>query len=236
MARIIIVSLILLSGLAWFIFGNKPIISFYNKILSTVEQSKSEEDKSEGIKEIVEGIREEIKKEVKEEVKKEIERGAKKEVKKEAKKEIKKQVKEVKKEVKKEQIKAKDLFKNLQTSVIKRKPAPVAKKAGPNPPNYSARKPNKNETTVRLYMYEWSLDMMKRTLPAGKIVFEVVNKGRFPHNFNIRDVYNFGTVLPRSTESFVLNLNPGSYTLYSGQQNSSERRLTTTFRVVERQD
>ena len=40
-------------------------------------------------------------------------------------------------------------------------------------------------TTVTVTMTEFALKLSKRTVPKGTVVFKVVNRGRFPHDFKI---------------------------------------------------
>ncbi|MCF7847179.1 MAG: hypothetical protein K9M51_04125 [Candidatus Gracilibacteria bacterium] len=74
------------------------------------------------------------------------------------------------------------------------------------------------QTDVRVYLYEWEIDLTDRVLPAGTVTFEVINSGRFTHAFAIEGVGDFGKVLPGARETFVVDLSPGIYQVLSPRE------------------
>lgn len=87
------------------------------------------------------------------------------------------------------------------------------------------------DAKIRVYLYEWGIDLSESTVPAGNIGFEVVNSGQFSHHFAIRGVKSFGKVVPGETVMFAAPLQGGTFELYSPRNIDVERGMKETFRV-----
>lgn len=107
--------------------------------------------------------------------------------------------------------------------VVVQKPASVVPKVEPLPAVV---------TDVKVYLYEWGLDMSQKTLPAGTVNFTVQNDGRFTHDFTIRGVKDFGKVTPGTTANFTTGLRAGEYEVFSGRREDYDRGLVDQI-VVE---
>lgn len=53
-----------------------------------------------------------------------------------------------------------------------------------------------NTTETKVFLYEWGIDISEKEIPEGKVIFNIVNNGKFTHEFNIRNVKNYGKILP----------------------------------------
>ena len=88
-------------------------------------------------------------------------------------------------------------------------------------------------TDVKIYTYEWGLDMSDKTIPAGTINFKVQNDGRFTHDFNVSGFGNLGKVMPSETKTFTVKLAAGEYEAFSERRQDYERGVRENFVVVE---
>ncbi len=87
-------------------------------------------------------------------------------------------------------------------------------------------------TTVKVYLYEWAVDISKKEIPSGTVAFEVVNNGRFSHNFNIKGIGNFGKVPPRQSANFTAKFLPGSFEIYSDKRDDYENGMKEDITIV----
>lgn len=92
--------------------------------------------------------------------------------------------------------------------------------------------PNRT-TDVKVYTYEWGLDMSDKSISAGTINFKVQNDGRFTHDFNVSGFGNLGKVMPSETKTFTVKLAAGEYEAFSQRRQDYERGVRETFVVVE---
>lgn len=88
-----------------------------------------------------------------------------------------------------------------------------------------------NTTKVKIYMYEWNIDIMKNNIPAGNIEFEIINTGKRSHIFGIMGMDDFGKVKPGERRAFTTQLESGEYTLYSSGRIDQEQGMMETFWV-----
>ncbi|HEY6888741.1 MAG TPA: sulfocyanin-like copper-binding protein [Solirubrobacter sp.] len=98
-------------------------------------------------------------------------------------------------------------------------PTPVPT-ATPDPIKYPAR------TGVDLS--EWTIRPTYRTLATGRVVFNAANLGEDDHNLSVRSgATEYGKVdlSPGDTDSLVLQLPPGTYTLYCSLQGHEEQGM-----------
>jgi len=107
--------------------------------------------------------------------------------------------------------------------VVEAVPAPAAPRVEPLPAV---------TTEVKVYLYEWGLDMSQKTFPAGTVNFTVQNDGRFTHDFSVRGVKDFGKVTPGTTANFSAGIRAGEYEVYSDRREDYDRGLVDTI-VVE---
>ncbi|MBT3349618.1 hypothetical protein HN954_03455 [bacterium] len=89
-----------------------------------------------------------------------------------------------------------------------------------------------NPSYVRVYLYEWEIDLTDRTLARGPVTFEVLNNGRFAHYFSIDGVKDFGKVLPGTSVEFTVNLAAGNYEITSPREIDMAHNMRENF-VVE---
>lgn len=88
-------------------------------------------------------------------------------------------------------------------------------------------------TKVKVFMYDFEIDMSSKTFPAGIVEFEVQNSGLFAHQFAIAGVKNFGLVGRNETKTFVAQLTKsGEYKILSEKEMDIEREMYETV-VVE---
>ena len=104
----------------------------------------------------------------------------------------------------------------------------------PTPPvsSPSAAIPSR-ETKVKVYLYEWAIDLSQKAIPSGTVVFEVHNTGKFTHDFMIRGIETFEKVRPNETRVFTARLKNGKYTLLSERGKDKEKNMTEDFVVFE---
>ena len=92
--------------------------------------------------------------------------------------------------------------------------------------------PNRS-TDVKVYMYEWNVDLSSKTIPAGTVNFTVQNDGRFTHDFNVTGFGNLGKVMPSETRNFTVKLRAGEYEAFSERRQDYERGVAESFTVVQ---
>ena len=124
------------------------------------------------------------------------------------------------------------------------KPVAPNEKNAVNPPAAPAITPKtapkikNNENTapekISAYLYEWSLNLSTREIPAGKVEFRVLNSGRFSHRFIIEGIADFGVVPAGAERVFSTTLSAGEYTLNAGGKSATEKRMSNTLTVVPR--
>ena len=88
-------------------------------------------------------------------------------------------------------------------------------------------------TDVKVYLYEWGLDLSDKTIPAGTINFQVQNDGRFTHDFNVSGFGNLGKLTPSQKSTFTIKLPAGDYEAFSERRQDYERGVNETFTVVD---
>lgn len=91
--------------------------------------------------------------------------------------------------------------------------------------------PNRT-TDVKVYVYEWGLDLSKRTIPSGTVNFMVDNNGRFTHDFSLSGFGNLGKVMPKQKSTFTLKLKPGEYEAFSDRRQDYDRGVVKQFVVT----
>ncbi|PID70201.1 hypothetical protein CSB37_03430 [bacterium DOLZORAL124_38_8] len=72
-----------------------------------------------------------------------------------------------------------------------------------------------NEPIVKVFQYDFAIDLGKKTVPAGMVTFKVHNSGLFAHQFAIAGVKNWGLVGRNEKTSFTVYLKPGKYKIWS---------------------
>ncbi len=85
------------------------------------------------------------------------------------------------------------------------------------------------QQTVKIYMYEWDIDIMKSNLMSGVTQFEVINNGNLSHNFGIIGGKDFGKVKPNEKRVFIADLPQGEVTFYSSKRVDQERGMMKTI-------
>ncbi len=84
---------------------------------------------------------------------------------------------------------------------------------------------------VKVYLYDFNIDISKKEISAGKINFEVMNNGKFSHDFAIANFKNFGKVRPGETQNFSAFLNAGKIKIYSDRNQDSEYGMVETVEI-----
>lgn len=102
-------------------------------------------------------------------------------------------------------------------------PAPVVVQ----PPAVPAR-----NTDVKVFMYEWGVDLSDKTIPSGTVNFQVQNDGRFTHDFSLTGFGNLGKVMPNEVRTFTVKLRAGEYEVFSKRRQDYERGVTDNFTVT----
>ena len=94
--------------------------------------------------------------------------------------------------------------------------------------------PIKYPSRTGVDLSEWLVRPTYRTLAAGRVVFSVANLGEDDHNLSVRaGATNLGKVdlPPGDTGSLVLQLPPGTYTLFCSLQGHEEQGMVTDISV-----
>jgi hypothetical protein len=94
--------------------------------------------------------------------------------------------------------------------------------------------PIKYPSRTGVDLSEWLVRPTYRILAAGRVVFSAANLGEDDHNLSVRaGVTEFGKVdlAPGDTGSLVLQLSPGTYTLYCSLLGHEEQGMVTDISV-----
>ncbi len=84
---------------------------------------------------------------------------------------------------------------------------------------------------VRVYLYEWGIDLSTSNVLPGNVGFEVINNGQFTHHFAVRGIKSFGKVLPGQVAVFWVKLSEGKFELYSPRDIDVARGMKETLSV-----
>jgi len=138
--------------------------------------------------------------------------------------------------------------KNEETTILtppKKEPTPPTTVVRPiNPPIKKITKPVEKDTAevlptipsdgtkVKVYLYEWNIDMSQKNIPVGNIIFEVQNNGRFTHDFTVSNIKDFGKIRPGETRVFSAKVKAGDYEIYSERGKDEEYGMNEEFSVV----
>lgn len=90
-----------------------------------------------------------------------------------------------------------------------------------------------NTTELKVFLYEWGIDISEKQIKPGKVIFNVVNNGKFTHEFIIRNVKNYGKVLPGETKQFVISLRSGKFEIYSDRRDDYDRDMKETLSIIQ---
>ena len=67
---------------------------------------------------------------------------------------------------------------------------------------------------VEIILKEWAIEPQELTVKAGEVTFKVENGGNLEHDFVIEGTEGkVDVLLPGDTQTLVVNLSPGSYTV-----------------------
>lgn len=88
-------------------------------------------------------------------------------------------------------------------------------------------------TNIKVYLYEWGLDLSDKTIPVGTVNFQVQNDGRFTHDFSVSGFGNLGKVTPNEKKTFTIKLEAGEYEAFSKRRQDYERGVKEAFTVVQ---
>lgn len=113
-------------------------------------------------------------------------------------------------------------------------------------------------TTVQATLKEWSIDLNRSSVPAGKITFQVANQGSVEHELvilrtditpkalamnaqepgtavedstEVKDVGEVEAIAPGTSKSGVFDLTPGKYVLICNEASHYEAGMEAAFEV-----
>jgi len=89
-----------------------------------------------------------------------------------------------------------------------------------------------NITFVKVYLYEFNIDISKKEIPAGEVVFEVINSGNFTHEFSIRAKKDFGKILPKEKKKFSIYLSGGEFEIFSKKKGDVRNNMKEKIFVI----
>ena len=92
---------------------------------------------------------------------------------------------------------------------------------------------------VQIIAQEYSYSLSRRTVKAGKVIVELVNRGQDTHDLDLQrvggtHVFHFPDVKPGQVVDLVLRLRPGRYRLWCATADHRERGMHAILRVVRR--
>ena len=126
----------------------------------------------------------------------------------------------------------------IDTAPVTLSPAPGAPAAGTPGAPATTPEPATGTRTIHVVLTEWALTPSERTFPAGTVQFHAMNEGRHTHSLEIQRGSNEWVtqpIPPGGTGAVVINVTPGTYTLYcpivDSQGNHSQRGMQTTITV-----
>jgi len=101
------------------------------------------------------------------------------------------------------------------------------------PATFAVRPPAR----VQVVAQEFSYSLSRRTVKAGKVIVELVNRGQDTHDLDIERVgstriFHFPKVDPGNYVDRELTLRPGIYRLWCAIADHKERGMRATLRVV----
>ena len=88
-------------------------------------------------------------------------------------------------------------------------------------------------TEVKVYLYEYEIDLSSKNIPAGTIIFKVQNTGNFSHDFAIIGLGNYGKIRPGEQRSFSAVIGPGTYEIHSPRRKDVMANMSENFFVTE---
>lgn len=88
------------------------------------------------------------------------------------------------------------------------------------------------DQTVKVYLYEWEIDILNGVIKPGNVQFEVLNTGRRSHRFGILGGEDFGKVKPGERRIFGTQLPEGEFSLYSSISIDQERGMMENIMVT----
>ena len=92
---------------------------------------------------------------------------------------------------------------------------------------------------VQVVAQEYSYSLSRRTVKAGRVIVELVNRGQDTHDLDLKRVggtriFHFPDVKPGHYVDRELTLRPGKYVLWCAIADHKERGMRATLRVVRR--
>ena len=92
------------------------------------------------------------------------------------------------------------------------------------------------ETVVQAALVEWSIQLSRSEVPAGKIRFVVANQGKMPHNLTVQDSTGVIAATPnfrpaQGPQTLEVELKPGTYTLLCSIPGHAKKGQVTTLVV-----
>ena len=86
--------------------------------------------------------------------------------------------------------------------------------------------------SVEIIQREWEIDTQSQVANAGPVTFVVTNLGNLEHNFVIEGMEEtIELILPQDTQSLLVRLDPGTYSLICNLSGHQEAGMETTFTV-----
>jgi plastocyanin len=90
-------------------------------------------------------------------------------------------------------------------------------------------------TRVQVSAVEFRFTLSRTTVPAGRIVFELVNDGQDEHNLNLASggslAGSFSNTQPKGVQDQTIDMRPGSYTLFCSLPEHEAKGMKATLTV-----
>ena len=86
---------------------------------------------------------------------------------------------------------------------------------------------------VEIVLKEWAIEPQELTVKAGEVTFKVENGGNLEHDFVIEGVEGgkVDLIVPGDSQTLVVNLSPGSYTVICSVPGHKEAGMIGTLTV-----
>ena len=134
-----------------------------------------------------------------------------------------------------------DLSLEEQLESLRKKPsttlAPAAEKknvilpASETPQEPETMLPVGVSSKVIVYLFDGGIDISNSIVPEGIVSFLVRNDGRLSHDFSIEGKKDFGRIVPGESQTFVVDLSAGEYTVFSPRDVDQQLDMRETLLV-----
>ena len=95
----------------------------------------------------------------------------------------------------------------------------------------SAIVPGGPSSKVTVYLFDGGIDISNSIVSEGTVSFFVRNDGRLSHDFSIEGKEDFGRIVPGESQTFVVDLSAGEYTVFSPRDVDQQLDMRETLLV-----